>query len=350
MFRYLRWVYVSKYEVQLAFWSRLISTASMALACVVVAAWLVVHWDRQSSGGLADEARLLDALEAQATALVSINDRYARAAEQRTGDDGSIRAVAEKVDARLESINRNLNGIQVAIDNARKTTIELEIIGFVTKRLKELGEDANPVNVAKQIGRFLADRGVKAADTITEELTKKVLCSIASVACDPVVTVHSPITISSPPINITMPPPSVLGPPTTIVVEKIASMEKRDPVAGQNPELQIFTSAWFGRSNSVDDGGTVERAIIPKIKEQIGGRRDCTIFVSGSADAAGKDDYNKDLSLRRARVVYNSLTKQFGSIVSADLGAHGERNLYNWTVDGESSVYNRRVDIRVLCR
>ncbi len=322
--------------------------------------WLAFHWTNGERGSprnledlraltsriahlegrLPDGERLVRAMETSASALASINQMHQREIEQRDQQIALFRQSAAKVDA-------SLTEIQKAIDRTRTSAVQADVVRFVADKLIETGEAANPVTIGKIVGEFVAARGIKAIDTATEQLTKKAFCALVHIGCDPMVTVNAPVTVMPPAVTITSPPVSVLGPPTVVLVEKSAGHPA--PLYGGG-ELQLFTSVWFEKSNSIDDGGALEQAVVPRIRQQIAARKDCGIFVSGNADAMGADDYNKDLSKRRAARVYQVLNKHFGNMVDSALGSFGERNLYRWTADASPSVYNRRVDIQVLCK
>ncbi|HEU5018100.1 MAG TPA: OmpA family protein, partial [Pseudolabrys sp.] len=105
----------------------------------------------------------------------------------------------------------------------------------------------------------------------------------------------------------------------------------------------------FAHIGSTDDNGQVA-AIIPRLKQIVGGRAGCSISVAGYADTLGGDKTNLTLSKKRARAIAEKIKTAFaGSDVQINEAAWGERRLHDWTPDNTAQAANRRVDIAVNC-
>ncbi len=106
----------------------------------------------------------------------------------------------------------------------------------------------------------------------------------------------------------------------------------------------------YAQIGSTDDNGQAS-VIIPKLKQLVEGRKDCTISVAGYADTVGGDQVNLKISQRRARNIAQKIKAAFsGSDVKVNEAAWGERRLKAWTPDGTANENNRRVDIAVNCK
>ena len=69
------------------------------------------------------------------------------------------------------------------------------------------------------------------------------------------------------------------------------------------------------------------------------------ITLTGHTDRAGPDDYNDNLSIRRAEAVFSFLENKLGSTVEYQLFARGETMPAVPTADGMREARNRRVEI-----
>jgi outer membrane protein OmpA-like peptidoglycan-associated protein len=250
---------------------------------------------------------------------------------QLTSLNGEISALGKKVDA-LDNIGDTLKKMASAGDRTKLLDkIAPDLIEALKKTLGDGFEKVDEISLATKIREFLAARGVKATDTLVEELTKAALCKVLGISCEPSVTVNS----------------------APIVIQQNGDDRQcpRCPInaVSTNSELRLYMSVWFPRTNTTDDQGATEKLIVPRIKRHIGARKDCKIFVSGNADTSGVDSYNRDLSEQRAAVVSKFLETIFGDIVDSKPIANGERSLLDWSADGSHNIYNRRTDILVAC-
>jgi OOP family OmpA-OmpF porin len=72
------------------------------------------------------------------------------------------------------------------------------------------------------------------------------------------------------------------------------------------------------------------------------------LAVTGHADRAGPEEYNLDLSLRRASAVLDALAARGANPANISLAGRGEAEPIVMTADGVSEPANRRVEIIVL--
>ena len=86
---------------------------------------------------------------------------------------------------------------------------------------------------------------------------------------------------------------------------------------------------------------------LPEILAAIKIRKSADIIVSGHTDSVGSDDYNRQLSLRRARTAANVLTTRGIPRDHIEVSYHGKGNPLIRTPDGVSEPRNRRVEITV---
>lgn len=101
----------------------------------------------------------------------------------------------------------------------------------------------------------------------------------------------------------------------------------------------------FRRNSSVLSSQSL--AQMAKVFEAIRARKSVDIIVSGHTDAAGTSDYNKNLSLRRARAVAYFLVDGGVDRRNILLTYHGKGNPLIPTPDGMAEPRNRRVEITV---
>lgn len=265
-----------------------------------------------------------------------------------TSLNGQVSSLGKEVDA-LNNIDETLKKIELANDRTKLLDeIAPGLIDVLKTAFGNEFEKADENSLAEKIRAFLAARGTTATDTLVQELTKATLCKVVGIACGPSVTVNAPIVIQPPSVMINSDPAAPPNFPPTIIFEQIGSQSPINTVSAGS-ELHLYMSVWFTKTNTTDDQGATEKLIVPRIKRHIGARKDCKIFVSGNADTAGVDSYNRDLSEQRAAVVSKSLQTTFGDMVDSKPIANGERSLLNWSVDGSHNIYNRRADILVTC-
>jgi outer membrane protein OmpA-like peptidoglycan-associated protein len=83
------------------------------------------------------------------------------------------------------------------------------------------------------------------------------------------------------------------------------------------------------------------------VLEAVRVRKSTDIIVSGHTDTVGSDEYNQQLSLRRAKAVASVLLSQGVPRDSIEITYHGKGNPLIPTADGVSEPRNRRVEITV---
>ena len=87
--------------------------------------------------------------------------------------------------------------------------------------------------------------------------------------------------------------------------------------------------------------------LIPKIIDSIRQHTSFDISINGHSDRAGKDAYNLELSLRRARYIEGLIVKAGIDIKYITTTSHGEGNPVIFTADGVAEPRNRRVEVIV---
>ncbi|OPY91172.1 MAG: Outer membrane protein precursor [Syntrophaceae bacterium PtaU1.Bin231] len=86
---------------------------------------------------------------------------------------------------------------------------------------------------------------------------------------------------------------------------------------------------------------------IPAVLAAVKIRQSTDIIVSGHTDSVGPDEYNRALSLRRAKAVANVLAAKGIPRGTIELTYHGKGNPLIKTPDGVAEPRNRRVEITV---
>ena len=87
--------------------------------------------------------------------------------------------------------------------------------------------------------------------------------------------------------------------------------------------------------------------LIPKVMEAIRARNSTDIIISGHTDTVGTDDYNRKLSLRRARAVEKILISKGIYDEQIEVTYHGKGNPLIPTGPGVDEPRNRRVEVTV---
>lgn len=87
--------------------------------------------------------------------------------------------------------------------------------------------------------------------------------------------------------------------------------------------------------------------LLPDVLEAVRVRKSTDIIVSGHTDTVGSDEYNQQLSLRRAKSVANVLMSKGVPRDSIEITYHGKGNPLVPTPDGVSEPRNRRVEITI---
>jgi outer membrane protein OmpA-like peptidoglycan-associated protein len=92
---------------------------------------------------------------------------------------------------------------------------------------------------------------------------------------------------------------------------------------------------------------TASLRLIPKVMEAIRERNSTDIIVSGHTDTVGTDEYNKKLSLRRAKAVEKILISKGIYEEAIEVTYHGKGNPLIPTGPGVNEPRNRRVEVTV---
>lgn len=87
--------------------------------------------------------------------------------------------------------------------------------------------------------------------------------------------------------------------------------------------------------------------LIPKVLEAIKVRNSTDVIISGHTDTVGADDYNKKLSLRRAKAVEKILISKGIYEEAIEVTYHGKGNPLIPTGPGVAEPRNRRVEVTV---
>ncbi|MDA8124474.1 MAG: OmpA family protein [Deltaproteobacteria bacterium] len=88
-------------------------------------------------------------------------------------------------------------------------------------------------------------------------------------------------------------------------------------------------------------------AVLNEVNIAIGKRKSTDIIVSGHTDAVGAADYNRTLSLKRAKAVADALASKGVDRQSIAITYHGKGNPLLPTPDNVPEPKNRRVEITV---
>ena len=87
--------------------------------------------------------------------------------------------------------------------------------------------------------------------------------------------------------------------------------------------------------------------VLPDVLEAVRARKSTNIIVSGHTDSVGSDEFDRKLSLRRARAVANILVARGVNRENIEVTYHGKKNPLIPTPDGVPEPRNRRVEITV---
>jgi outer membrane protein OmpA-like peptidoglycan-associated protein len=87
--------------------------------------------------------------------------------------------------------------------------------------------------------------------------------------------------------------------------------------------------------------------LIPRVLEAIKARNSTDIIISGHTDTVGTDDYNRKLSLRRAKAVEKILLSKGIYDEAIEVTYHGKGNPLIPTGPGVNEPRNRRVEVTV---
>lgn len=88
-------------------------------------------------------------------------------------------------------------------------------------------------------------------------------------------------------------------------------------------------------------------AQLDDVEAAIKERLPCDVNIIGHADRAGSEEYNIDLSLRRAKVLHDWLLSRQLEIVEIIVESYGEEDPLIPTEDGVAEPKNRRVEVLI---
>ncbi len=130
---------------------------------------------------------------------------------------------------------------------------------------------------------------------------------------------------------------------------KILTKEEVHRIFGEalaaEPAPPLNFIIYFRRNSAILSNQSLNQ--MAKVFDAIRARKTADIIVSGHTDAAGTSDYNRNLSLRRARVVAYFLVDGGVERRNIQLTYHGKGNPLIPTPDGVAEPRNRRVEITV---
>lgn len=228
---------------------------------------------------------------------------------------------------RPASPNRATHSPPLMVDSAGHIQSSSGFLKAVSERLLKtaihVGSKADLYReVEKQVVAVAAATGKTMSTEATKQVTDALMCSVFGIGCSP---------------------------PTTVVINYSPRSERLGVSRIDGSEKSAWMSIFFGKEGSIDDGGATKREIVPRLQRIISTASGCGIFVDGNADAKGSDRDNLRLSMERAKVVRDELKHAFPHQRFGNVLPHGERDLLEWTPDGEADINNRRVDIYVTC-
>jgi outer membrane protein OmpA-like peptidoglycan-associated protein len=127
--------------------------------------------------------------------------------------------------------------------------------------------------------------------------------------------------------------------------QKTSQSAPEAPEQQESPEPESFT-VYFGFDSA--QLSSEAREVLSRVAEAAEDRSDAEISATGFTDTVGPEDYNQDLSFRRAQAVKEALS---GRGIDADrigTAARGENQLAVDTGDGVREPRNRRVEISLF--
>jgi OOP family OmpA-OmpF porin len=117
------------------------------------------------------------------------------------------------------------------------------------------------------------------------------------------------------------------------------------PEQQESPEPESFT-VYFGFDSAQLSPDA--RNVLNRVADAAEERADAEISATGFTDTVGPEDYNQDLSFRRAQAVKDALTDRGVEEDRIGTAARGENNLAVETADGVREQRNRRVEISLF--
>ena len=117
------------------------------------------------------------------------------------------------------------------------------------------------------------------------------------------------------------------------------------PDQQEAPEPESFT-VYFGFDSA--QLSAEAREVLSRVADAAEDRSDAEISATGFTDTVGPDDYNQDLSFRRAQAVKEALSSRGVDADRIGTAARGENQLAVDTGDGVREPRNRRVEISLF--
>jgi len=134
--------------------------------------------------------------------------------------------------------------------------------------------------------------------------------------------------------------------PDHIAACKIEFYEALRALTGQNiAVIRDTIEAYFDHDSAKLDDDAMQA--IRQAADVIKGDARMNVLLTGNADTSGADDYNEQLSKRRAMAVRSALLQQGLPTDRVRILAKGEKNLMVQTGDNVRERKNRRVDILI---
>lgn len=122
-------------------------------------------------------------------------------------------------------------------------------------------------------------------------------------------------------------------------------VERYEPVLAARPPRPRTYLVFFEFDQAVMTSASVRE--FEEIKREIAGWTAPEVLIVGHADLKGTEEYNDELSRRRALAIREALLAVGVPAVRIELAARGKREPLVPTPDGIPYVRNRRVEIRV---
>lgn len=170
-------------------------------------------------------------------------------------------------------------------------------------------------------GKFLADN---AGNKVLDGNGNCVLAANGTDSCAP----PAPVVVAAPaPVVKAAPKPIVVPAPPVRTVQNVS----------------LEGDALFATNSAVlTDAG---KASVDPIITEVFANTNYEVSLVGHADSRGKDDYNKDLSLRRAQSVADYMVSKGVAASAISVGGLGESNPVATNATREGRAKNRRVDV-----
>jgi outer membrane protein OmpA-like peptidoglycan-associated protein len=149
-------------------------------------------------------------------------------------------------------------------------------------------------------------------------------------------------TLATPYAAATVAQPGTIGTKTMTEAETRSMFEAA--LAAQPPRPTAYVLYFLLDS---DELTPASRAVVETILGEIANRPAPEVIVIGHTDTMGSQEYNDDLSLKRAKLVRAKLIERGLKEADVEASGRGERELLVPTADQVAEARNRRVEIIV---